>query len=112
MFVLQFLAVACARASGHDMRMMRMYQSAFGKQIQTLIFFIVKMTYFKIIHHSELIDHDAVKVIGQKLYDHPFRTYVHFKPNRVKLLQGILGTECKIQKIPLKFLKIEIEGLN
>jgi len=70
------------------------------------------MTYFKIIHHSELIDHDAVKVIGQKLYDHPFRTYVHFKPNRVKLLQGILGTECKIQKIPLKFLKIEIEGLN
>ena len=82
------------------------------KQKNLLIFFIVKMTYFKIIHHSELPDHDAVKVIGQKLYDHPFRTYVHFKPNRVKLLQGILGTECKIQKIPLKILKIEIEGLN
>lgn len=74
------------------------------------------MSYFKIIHHSELSfeDNDDMKVICQKLYDHPFRTYVHRKRKQIKPLKEILKTKNKtlVTRIPLKVLKRETEGLN
>jgi hypothetical protein len=74
------------------------------------------MSYFKITHHSELSfeDNDDMKVLCQKLYDRPFRTYVHLKRKQIKSLKEILRTENKtaVKRIRLKELERETEGLK
>jgi hypothetical protein len=55
-----------------------------------------------------------MKVLCQKLYDRPFRTYVHLKRKQIKSLKEILRTENKtaVKRIRLKELERETEGLK
>lgn len=71
------------------------------------------MPYFKITHYYEVkFDDNDMKILYQKLYDCPFRTYAYSKKN-LKSIRKILGSNITtIRRIPLKFLRVETEGLH
>lgn len=73
------------------------------------------MPYFKVIHEKDLDfdDNDkTVKVICQKLYDHPIRTYLYIKAKHQRKIRAQLGHNDKMSIIPVRFLLPEIKGVS
>ena len=76
------------------------------------------MSYLKITHDCDLClyDNDKMKVLCQKLYDKPFRTYVRLKSTEpLKLFRETLRTEdntLTVRRIRFKELERETKGLS
>lgn len=74
------------------------------------------MPYLKITHDSELCFNEndgGMKVLCQKLYDIPFRTYVHCKPTKSlkPIKKSLVNQGTTVQSIRFKELERETRGL-